>query len=70
MSAKLIDQHAPAGLVVEDPAQIQSLWRDRAALDAMRADPEPPVAPALFRRLGAEPVLRIYGIRARHAARS
>jgi hypothetical protein len=50
--------------------KIQSLRRDRAALDAMRAGPEPPAAPALFRRLGAEPVLRIYGIRARHAARS
>lgn len=47
--------------------KIQSLWRDQAALDAMRAGSEPPAAPALFRRLGAEPVLRIYGVRARHA---
>ena len=30
---------------------IHSLWRDRAALEAMRAAPEPPAAPALFRRL-------------------
>src|SRR5687768_12242108 len=36
---------------------IHSLWRDRAALDAMRAAPEPPAAPALFRRFSAEPAL-------------
>jgi hypothetical protein len=46
--------------------KIQSLWRDRAALDAMHADPEPPAAPALFRHLGAEPELRIYTLQARH----
>jgi quinol monooxygenase YgiN len=38
---------------------IHSLWRDRAALDAMRAAPEPPAAPALFRRFSAEPALAI-----------
>lgn len=48
--------------------KIQSLWRDQAALDAMRAGTEPPAAPALFRRLGAEPVLRIYHLQARHTA--
>jgi len=48
--------------------RIQSLWRDQAALDAMRAGAEPPAAPALFRQLGAEPVLRIYQLRARHTA--
>lgn len=48
--------------------KIQSLWRDQAALDAMRAGAEPPAAPALFRQLGAEPVLRIYEVRARHTA--
>ena len=32
---------------------IHSLWRDRAALDAMRASAEPPAAPALFRRFAA-----------------
>ena len=36
---------------------ISSTWRDREALDAMRAAPEPPAAPALFRRFGAEPTL-------------
>ena len=48
--------------------KIQSLWRDRAALDAMRASAEPPAAPALFRQLGAEPALRIYTLQARHTA--
>jgi quinol monooxygenase YgiN len=38
---------------------IHSLWRDRAALDAMRAAPEPPAAPALFRRFSAEPALAV-----------
>ena len=38
---------------------IHSLWRDRASLDAMRAAPEPPAAPALFRRFSAEPALVI-----------
>lgn len=38
---------------------IHSLWRDRAALDAMRASSEPPAAPALFRRFDAEPVLTV-----------
>ena len=43
---------------------IQSLWRDQAALDAMRALREPPAAPRLFRQVGAEPVLRIYVVTA------
>jgi len=38
---------------------IHSLWRDRGALDAMRAGPEPPAAPALFRRFSAEPTLAV-----------
>jgi quinol monooxygenase YgiN len=38
---------------------IHSLWRDHAALDAMRAAPEPPAAPALFRRFSADPALAI-----------
>src|SRR5262252_1994948 len=48
--------------------RIQSVWRDQAALDAMRAGAEPPAAPTLFRQLGAEPVLQIYQLRARHTA--
>jgi quinol monooxygenase YgiN len=38
---------------------IHSLWRDRSALDAIRAAPEPPAAPALFRRFSADPALAI-----------
>jgi hypothetical protein len=38
---------------------IHSLWRDRAALDAMRAASEPPAAPALFRQFSAQPALAI-----------
>ncbi len=71
--AELTRRPLPAGLLrtellagQDGEWKIQSLWRDQAALDAMRAGPEPPAAPTLFRRLGAEPVLRIYGIRARH----
>jgi hypothetical protein len=30
-------------------SKIQSLWRGQAALDAMRAGPEPPAALTLFR---------------------
>ncbi len=44
--------------------RVHSLWRDQSALDAMRAAPEPPAAPALFRSVGAEPSLRIYVVRA------
>ncbi len=39
--------------------QIQTLWRDREALDAMRAGTEPPAAPTLFRSVGADPRLQI-----------
>ena len=39
--------------------RIQSLWRDQAALDAVRAGPAPPAAPTLFRSLGAEPTLTV-----------
>jgi len=37
---------------------IHSLWRDRPALDAMRASGEP-AAPAFFRRFQAEPKLSV-----------
>jgi hypothetical protein len=39
--------------------RIQTLWRDQQALDTMRAAPEPPAAPTLFRQVGAEPTLQI-----------
>ncbi len=73
--AELAGQPLPDGLLRTELLagrdgewKIQSLWRDEAALDAMRAGTEPPAAPALFRRLGAEPVLRIYHLQARHTA--
>jgi quinol monooxygenase YgiN len=62
----LLKAGLPEGLLrtelLEGPSgvwRIQSLWRDQAALDAMRAAPEPPAAPTLFRSLGAEPVLTV-----------
>jgi heme-degrading monooxygenase HmoA len=50
--------------------RIQTLWRDRATLDAMRAASEPPAAPALFRRIGADPSLEILTVVATAAGRS
>lgn len=38
--------------------RIQTLWRDRDALDAMRTSGEP-AAPKLFREVGAEPTLTV-----------
>ena len=38
---------------------ISSTWRDLDALDAMRAAPEPPAAPTLFRRFSADPTLLV-----------
>ncbi len=46
---------------------IHSLWRDRAALDAMRASGEPPAAPTLFRRFSAEPALTVMPVLAESA---
>lgn len=42
--------------------RIQTLWRDRASLDTMRAGPEPPAAPRLFSQVGAEPSLQVYEV--------
>ncbi|MEU6661103.1 antibiotic biosynthesis monooxygenase [Streptomyces sp. NPDC046821] len=50
--------------------RIQSLWRDRAALDAVRSAPEGPAAPRLFREVGAEPELAVFDIRSHRAAMS
>lgn len=74
---ELLTQPLPEGLLRTELLggrdgewHIHSLWRDQAALDAMRAGPEPPAAPALFRRLGAEPTLRVYQVAAEtHALR-
>ena len=48
--------------------RIQTLWRDRATLDAMRAGPEPPAAPRLFSDIGAEPSLQVYEVEDRYVA--
>jgi len=42
--------------------RVQSLWRDRDALDAMRRAPEPPAAPALLRAVGGEPTLVVLDV--------
>ncbi len=39
----------------------RSLGRD-AALDAMRAGPQPSAVPRVFRRVGAEPTLAVFGV--------
>ena len=41
--------------------RIQTLWRDRTALDAMRSQGEP-AAPALFRSVGAEPQVTVHRV--------
>ena len=69
--AQLLNSPLPDGLLrtellrgPDGEWRIQSLWRNQAALDAMRAGTEPPAAPALFQRLGATPVLRILTVEA------
>jgi hypothetical protein len=66
---QLVAQPLPDGLVrtellsgQEGRWRIQTLWRDRAALDAMRADPEAPAAPRLFREAGADPQLALFDV--------
>lgn len=66
---KLLDGGLPEGLLQtrlladgQGHWAIHSQWRDRAALDAMRAAAEPPAAPALFRRFAAAPTLVVMDI--------
>jgi quinol monooxygenase YgiN len=66
---ELLEGELPEGLLrtelVRGPDncwRIQTLWRDRAALEAMRAAPEPPAAPTLFRSVGGEPSLEIWDV--------
>jgi hypothetical protein len=47
--------------------RIQTLWRDRDALDKMRAATEAPAAPRLFRSVGADPSLEIFEVMVEHA---
>lgn len=40
--------------------RVQSLWRDQAALDAIRSNPKLAAAPRLFTQVGAEPELTVF----------
>ena len=64
--AELVRQPKPDGLLRTELLtdgqgwwHIHTLWRDQAALQAMRKGADPPAAPALFRGLGGEPSLQI-----------
>lgn len=46
--------------------RVQTVWRDREALEAMRANPEPPAALKLFKSVGADPVVRLYEVEERY----
>jgi hypothetical protein len=48
--------------------RIQTLWRDREALDAMIASSEVPAARRLFQDVGATSALQVYEVRAEHPA--
>jgi hypothetical protein len=69
----VLDAEVPDGLLASallrgdaNQWQITTLWRDRAALDAMRArmraHPELPAAPRVFREVGAEPTLAVFDV--------
>jgi quinol monooxygenase YgiN len=67
--AELLTQPLPDGLLrtellrgPDGTWRVQTLWRDREALDAMRASAEPPAAPTLFRLVGAQPVLVVFEV--------
>ncbi|MFI5529788.1 hypothetical protein ACIA8O_14735 [Kitasatospora sp. NPDC051853] len=44
--------------------RVQSLWRDKASLEAVRADPKLAAAPRLFREVGVEPELTVFQLTA------
>ena len=66
----LLAASPPEGLLrtellhVDDEWRIQTLWRDREALVAMRSRTDEPAAPKLFRSVGAHPELTIMEVRA------
>lgn len=71
--ARLLEGEVPDGLLRTELLRgsdgrwhVQTLWRDREALSAMRASTDEPAAPALFRGVGAEPVLEIMTVQAAH----
>lgn len=61
----LLAEPRPEGLLrtellhAGDEWRIQTLWRDRESLTAMRSSTEEPAAPRLFRAVGARPELTI-----------
>jgi len=66
---QLLTQPFPDGLertmllrADQDEWQVVTVWRDRAALDAMRARREPPAAVALFAGVDAKPVVVVYEV--------
>jgi quinol monooxygenase YgiN len=42
--------------------QIASLWRDQAALDALRTAPGAPAAPRVFAKAGSEPTVALFDV--------
>jgi len=70
---ELISGPVPDGLIrtdllrgVDGRWRIQTVWRDRDALRAMRAASEPPAAPRLFHSVGADPSLQVYEVTLEH----
>ena len=66
---ELVSGPLPEGLVrtelLRGPGghwRVQSLWRDMAALEAVRNASQRPAAPAIFRRVGTEPELTVYEV--------
>ncbi|MCU7821814.1 antibiotic biosynthesis monooxygenase [Kitasatospora sp. DSM 101779] len=66
---ELVSGPLPEGLVrtelLRGPAghwRVQSLWRDMAALEAVRNAPERPAAPRIFRLVGTEPELTVHEV--------
>ncbi|MEZ0069795.1 heme-degrading monooxygenase HmoA [Streptacidiphilus sp. MAP12-20] len=65
----LISQPLPEGLIQTEILRgpdgawrIQTLWRDRASMEAMRASLEGPEAPRLFREIHAKPEFSIFDV--------
>jgi quinol monooxygenase YgiN len=50
--------------------RIETLWRDRAALEAVRTSPEPPAALELFQRVGAKHSHEVFFLEDAHHAES
>jgi hypothetical protein len=66
--ARLVDGPTPVGLLrselLRGPDEhwvVQRLWRDREALDVMRAAADMPAAPQLFIDVGVQPTWRSSG---------